>query len=194
MRSSPPPLLPIFRSALQGRLLATRYANPAEESSISDLARRLKAHVATVQREVDRLAEAGILLTRRSGTNRLVRPNGDSPIAEDLSSLVMRSFGPIYILGHLLGTLKGIERALAYGSWAERYTGAEGPAPNDIDVLVIGQVDRERLHAIAQEAEAQIGRPVQLISRTHRSWQQDRSGFAESIRTGATVDIPLAPG
>ncbi len=186
--------MPIFRSALQGRLLATLYADPDVESSISDLARRIKAHVASVQREVDRLAEAGILLTRRSGTSRLVRPNADSPFAQDLSSLVMRSFGPIHVLGQLLGALDGNEQAIAYGSWADRYTGIEGPAPNDIDVLVIGQVDRERLHAIAQEAEARIGRPVHLISRTRRSWEQDRSGFAESIRTGTTVDIPLDDG
>src|SRR5437016_501776 len=38
MRTSAPPLLPIFRSELQGRLLALLYAGPDRGHTISDLA------------------------------------------------------------------------------------------------------------------------------------------------------------
>lgn len=183
--------MPIFRSAVQGRLLAVLYASPDEEFSVSELARRTQAHVATLQREVERLSAAGILLTRRSGATRLVRPNPDSPYASDLSSLVMRSFGPVHVLGQLLSTLEGVEEAFAYGSWAERYQGIDGPRPSDIDVLVIGDVDKDQLYAVAQQAGTSIGTPIQLIARKRRSWHEDRSGFSESVRHGARVEIPL---
>ena len=54
MRTKAPPLLPIFRSELQGRLLALLYADPSRGWTISELAAALSVHVATVQREVER--------------------------------------------------------------------------------------------------------------------------------------------
>ena len=50
-----------------------------------------------------------------------------------------------------------------YGSWAARYHGAVGHAPNDVDVLVVGDVPRRDMYEAAERAEqAGIGLPVNL--------------------------------
>ena len=43
MRTTAPPLLPVFRSHLQGELLAATLLAPNREESLTDLARRLAA-------------------------------------------------------------------------------------------------------------------------------------------------------
>jgi DNA-binding transcriptional ArsR family regulator len=191
MRTKAPPLLPIFRSELQGRLLALLYSDPDRGWTISDLARALSAHVATVQREASRLERAGIVDSQRVGKSRVIRPNLGSPFADDLSSLVIRAFGPGHVLASLLSDVQGVDEAFLFGSWAERYEGGAGPAPGDIDVLVIGDPDVEALDETALRAQERLGREVNITIRSNDAWAHGRDGFVRTIRAGHLVPIDL---
>ena len=191
MRTVAPPLLPIFRSELQGRLLALLYSNPDREQSLTVLAGRLASHVATVQREVQRLEEAGILVSERVGNTRLVRPNLRSPYAEELGSLVLKAFGPVRVLGVLLTPIRGVELAYVFGSWADRYRGVPGPVPADIDVLVIGNPDRDVIDQAALEAQERVGREVNITIRSRKAWERGDDGFLQDVRAGTLVPIEL---
>jgi predicted nucleotidyltransferase len=191
MRTSAPLLLPIFRSELQGRLLALLYAQPDVGQSITALAGKLGSHVATVQREVARLEEAGILASERIGQTRIVRPNLTSPYADDLSSLVIKAFGPAHVLGALLSGVAGVERAYLFGSWASRYRGLGGPAPADIDVLVVGKPDRDAVDRLGLVAQEQLGREVNISIRSLETWERSDDGFLQSVRAGDLVPIDL---
>lgn len=94
MHTPAPPLLPLFRSAHQGQLLALVLMNQDVEHSLSDLARRLGVHHATVNREVDRLESASLLRSRRVGNLRLVQANPESPILPEVRALVLKAVGP----------------------------------------------------------------------------------------------------
>jgi predicted nucleotidyltransferase len=37
-----------------------------------------------------------------------------------------------------LGTIDHIEQLFIFGSWAAHYADEQGPAPHDVDVLIIG--------------------------------------------------------
>ncbi len=191
MRTKAPPLLPIFRSELQGRLLALLYADPDRGWTISDLADALSVHVATVQREASRLEEAGILRSHRVGKSRVLGPNLGSPYADDLSSLVVRAFGPAHVLSPLLSAVPGVEEAYLFGSWADRYVGERGPVPGDIDVLVVGDPDVEAVDGAAMEAQAQLGREVNVTIRARDAWARGRDGFLRTLRAGNLVRIDL---
>ncbi|HXY72658.1 MAG TPA: ArsR family transcriptional regulator [Actinomycetota bacterium] len=191
MRTKAPPLLPIFRSELQGRLLALLYSDADRGWTMSDLARALSAHVATVQREASRLEEAGILQSERVGRSRVLRPNLKSPYAEDLSSLVTKAFGPAYVLAPLLAEVPGVDEAYLFGSWAARYAGERGPAPGDVDVLVIGGPDLEALDAAAVDAQGRLGREVNVTIRNREEWARGRDGFVRTVKAGALELIDL---
>ena len=70
-------LLPLFRSVCQAELLAAVLLQPEREWSLTELARSVGASVATVQREVRRAEDAGLVLTRKRGNMRLVRADPD---------------------------------------------------------------------------------------------------------------------
>ncbi|MEV5413472.1 hypothetical protein AB0K60_32150 [Thermopolyspora sp. NPDC052614] len=61
MKVMPPPLLPIFRSESQVKLLTWMLLHPDTEDSISGLAERLGLPWLTVQREAGRLVQSGVL-------------------------------------------------------------------------------------------------------------------------------------
>ena len=77
------------------------------------------------------------------GRSKLLHANADSPYFPPLARLVVMSFGPPLVIGEEFGTLSHVERVFIYGSWAARYAGEQGPAPHDVDVLLIGTPDRD---------------------------------------------------
>ena len=46
--------------------------------------------------------------------------------------------------------LPGIDALYLFGSWAARYSGVEGQAPGDVDVLVVGHPDRDDVYDAAK--------------------------------------------
>ncbi|HXV58463.1 MAG TPA: MarR family transcriptional regulator [Gaiellaceae bacterium] len=189
MRTEAPLLLPLFRSRGQARLLARIFLHPDDRLSLNQLARELEIDPATVQREAERLEEAGILTSERVGRARLVRPNEESPFYPELSGLVFKAFGPVPVLRERLKKLPGVEAAFIYGSWASRYAGERGEAPGDIDVLVLGRPDRRKLARLCRQAGDELGFEVNPTVLSGEDWKSDATGFIRSIKEQPLVAV-----
>lgn len=189
MRTEAPLLLPLFRSRGQARLLARVFLHSGERLSLNQLAHELGLDPATVQREAERLEEAGILTSERIGRARLVRPNEDSPFYPELSGLVFKAFGPVPALRERLTGLPGVEAAFIYGSWASRYAGERGEAPGDIDLLILGGPDRRKLARLCREASEELGFEVNPTVLSKEDWKSDATGFIRSIKEQPLIQL-----
>jgi hypothetical protein len=181
-RASPPPLLPLLRSRLQAEILTLVLLGPGKEWTLTGSASRTGASVSSVQREIARAEQAGVVSSRRPGNVRLVEA-GDSPLTTPLTELLLRSFGPRQVLAEELEGVEGIESAYLFGSWAARYAGEAGRPPADLDILVIGVPDRDELDDAAQRAEGRLAR---------RS--TSRFGRRSGGERGQTACMPTSPG
>ena len=115
-KSGPPPLLPLLRSRLQAEVLTLVLLHPDREWTMTELASRVGSAVSSVQREIVRAEQAGVMTSRRVGKTRLVKAAG-SPITGPLTGLLLRSFGPRQFLADELSDVPGIESAYLFGSW-----------------------------------------------------------------------------
>ena len=191
MRTSPPALLPILRSRVQGDLLALTYLNPDTEYSLTELAKTIGASVQAVHQEVDRLVTGGLLLDRRLGPMRLVRAATDSLLSDPLTALLAVTYGPLPVLTAALGPVAGVERAFIYGSWAARYCGQSGPLPGDVDVLVIGTADLDALDEVAAEARGRLNREVNIRQLRQPVWEQGSDPFVVTVRARPLVELQI---
>ena len=189
LRTGAPPQLPIFRSRLQGELLARLLLGPERELTMLDLAVMLRSDLGTVIREVERLARAGVLTLRRTLAGRLVTRDPGSPLHEPLARLVMLTFGPAVVVGEEFGRLPAVAEVHLFGAWAERYEGTPGDPPGDVEVLVIGGLSREAAFDASQEAAARLGLPVHPVVRTLAQWRGDDDPFLREIRAGALTRV-----
>lgn len=163
MRTPPPALLPLLRSQVQGDLLALLLLTPEKEFSLTEIAKRIGVSVKAVSVEATRLVTAGLLRERRVGNARLLSAEPDNPQTRPLTDLLALTYGPLPLLREALAGVTGIEQAYLYGSWAARHQGQEGPPPNDIDVLVVGdKVDQETLYARVDAVAARLRREVNV--------------------------------
>ena len=189
MRAAAPLLAPVLRSEVQGRLLAEVFAAPETEHSVSELARRAATSVQTAIREIDRAEAARLVATRRVGNTRLVRADTSTRLYRPYCEIVLATYGPPAVLREELARLEGIEGAYLFGSWAARYEGEVGRAPNDLDVLVVGRPDRDEVYEAAERAEGRLGLPVQVTVRSVAQWEKAADPFIAEVRSRPLVPI-----
>jgi DNA-binding transcriptional ArsR family regulator len=191
-RSPAPPLLPILRSQQQGEILALLLGDPDRELSLTEISQLTGAPHPSVYREVQRAEQAGLLTSRKVGNTRLVRADTDSPYYAGLSDVLTRAFGVPAVLAEALRHLSGIDEAYVYGSWAARHEGQPGRRPiGDIDVLVLGEPDRDQLYEAVGQAERRLGRQIQATIRDS-DWLGSGSGsFHESVTGRPLLKLAL---
>jgi DNA-binding transcriptional ArsR family regulator len=191
-RGATPSLLPILRSRQQGEILTALLGDPSSEVSLASLTERLRLPYPSVHREIERAEQAGLVVSRRLGNLRLVRANPDSPYYAGLADVLLKAFGPPAAIGAELQGVAGIEDAFIFGSWAARYHEQQGPRPvGDIDLLVLGDPDRDSLYEATARAAARLGREVQVTIRK-RGWLTTGTGtFHDTVTSRPLVAVPL---
>lgn len=182
-------LLPILKSHTQADLLALLYLNPGKEYSITEIARRIDSSVPGVHHEVVRLLATNYIQERREGNSRLLKAASDSIITQALTLLLAATHGPLPVISNLLDEISGIDQAYIFGSWAARYAGDLGPIPSEVDLLVVGTVDLDKLDTVAREAAAILGRKVNTVCLSQKSWQNDNSEFLDTLRSNPLLNI-----
>ena len=191
-RQHAPALLPILRSQQQGEILALLLGDPDLELSLTEIAARVGVPHPSVYREIQRAEQAGLVTSRKVGNTRLVQANTASPYYAGLAEVLVRAFGVPAVLAEVLREVDGITGAYIYGSWAARYEGRIGQRPvGDIDLLVLGEPDRDQLYAALSTAEQRLARPVQATIRD-QTWLESGSGsFHETIANRPLVRLAL---
>lgn len=192
MKNSWPSLAPLLRSDAQGLLLAALYLDPEREFTLSELARYSKTSVASVMREVDRLVAAEYLLERRVGRSRLVKVNSDHQLTKSVQNMLLYSYGPQVVIHRLLEGVAGISEAYIFGSWAKRLNGEIGPDPQDVDVVLIGEMSMRRQSEIESEASSLCGREVNIKTISPIQWSSPNGSFWRTVKEGELVSIGLS--
>jgi AraC-like DNA-binding protein len=186
-----PVLAPLLRSDAQGELLALLFLHPDQEYSLSEIARRVGVSLPTVHAEVGRLVSAGLLSERRLGQARLVHARADHVLARPLTEMLELTYGPAAVLPDVLGGLPGVRQAFVYGSWAARRLGEPGPAPRDVDVVVVGTTPRARLAAAEEEAGRRLHREVNITRISPAVWGAGEDPFVRTLTSRPLVPIAV---
>jgi DNA-binding transcriptional ArsR family regulator len=194
-RRPAPSLLPVLRSQQQGEILALLLDDPDLELSLTEIAGRTGTPHSSVHREIERAEQAGLVKTRKVGNTRLARADTDSPYYQGLSDVLTRAFGVPAVLAEALRSVRGIDSAYIYGSWAARHAGQSGQRPvRDIDVLILGEPDRDQLFGALSAAEKRLGRSVEATIRD-ADWLRSGTGpFHETITNRPLLRVPLGEG
>jgi predicted nucleotidyltransferase len=180
-------------SALFGKtrraLLALFYAHPDESFYLRKVARAIAAGQGSVQRELRRLSEAGIIVRVVQGRQVYYQANRLCPIFAELHGLMVKTAGLADVLRAVLSPMKKeIDLAFVFGSQA---TGT-ATAASDVDLLVVGDPDELRLHRAISRAEKQLGRTVNYTLLSRREFGRrgnERGGFLRRILSGAKIPI-----
>src|SRR6202140_2747866 len=138
-------------SNVQGRVLALIFGHPERSFYASEIVRSVSSGTGAVERELSRLRRSGLVSVERIGNQKHYRANHQSPIFEELQSLVLKTVALTEPLRKSLEPFSDkIKTAFVYGSVAK---GAD-TAQSDIDLMVIGdELGYAELYTTLQNAE-----------------------------------------
>src|SRR3977135_1315721 len=122
-------------SKVQQRVLALIFCQPERSFYTSEIMRKGQSGTGAVERELSRLQRSGLVSVERIGNQKHYRANHESPIFEELQSLIIKTVGLTEPLKKSLEPYSDtIKTAFVYGSVAK----GQDTARSDIDLMVIG--------------------------------------------------------
>lgn len=157
----------LLGSSTRVRLLTVLLTNPGQEFYLRELQRRIGVSPRAAHYELANLEWMDLLTSRRRGRERFYMANTEHPIYQELKQIIYKTVGLGEVLRAALGGLSGVEAAFIYGSVAkgtERVT-------SDIDLIVLGDPDQERLDKALRDAEAALKREVNLTKMSSKEWR-----------------------
>ncbi len=169
-------------SRVQLRVLSILFGHPGQEFSASEVIRRASSGSGAVQRELERLSVAGIVMAGRSGNRKLYRANAQSPIFNELHQIVLKTEGLVEPIRHALRAFQDrIAVAFVYGSIAKQ----TDTATSDIDLMIIGtDLSYGALYSALQKVEKSLGRSINPNVMAPGEWKkrlEEKRSFADRI-------------
>jgi predicted nucleotidyltransferase len=170
-------------SNVQKRVLGLIFGQPERSFYTSEIMRSVRSGTGAVERELTRLKDSGLVSVQRIGNQKHYRANADSPIFQELRSLVRKTVALTEPLKESLEPIaKTIDTAFIYGSFAK----GTDTAASDIDLMVIGDdLDYAGLFSAALDAETKLGRKVSPTLLSRNDWikkSNDPGSFVSKVR------------
>ena len=118
----------------QQRVFACLFGQPERSYFANELINLTGAGSGAVQRELKRLSESGLVTSEMRGNQRHFQANPQSPIFQELTQIVQKTFGLAHPIREALAPYReAIQCAFIYGSVAKK----QDTAMSDIDLFVI---------------------------------------------------------
>ena len=157
-------------SNVQQRVLALIFAHPERSFYTSEIVRNVQSGTGAVERELARLQNSGLVSVERIGNQKHFRANRDSPIFDELRSIILKTAGLAEPLRQSLTPhADKIKMAFVYGSVAK----GTDTARSDIDLMVIGDdLTYTELYEGLQKAENSLHRLVNPTFLSLEEWRR----------------------
>lgn len=145
--------------AVRRDVLALLFGRPDERFYVREIVRAAGGGSGAVQRELKRMAEAGLVRRELVGRQVFFSANRDAVIFAELHGIVAKTSGVADIIRAELAPLAGdgrVKLAFVHGSVAS----GKQTAASDVDLVVVGKARLADLMPAARAAAARLGRDV----------------------------------
>ncbi len=161
----------IFKSKTRKELFKLYFTNPHGEYYLRELERLIDTPVSMIRKELVRLEQEGIFLSRKNGNRTYYSLNKSYPLFSELKSIVFKTVGVEGALKQSLAKIKGIELAFIYGSFAQKSENAA----SDIDLFIMGNVNEDQLIREVKKAEEGFRREINYTLYTREEFKKKKA-------------------
>lgn len=146
----------IFKSKARESLFRLYFTNPDKAYYLRELERKINTPVSIIRKELTTLKKEGLFISYRRGNLRYYKLNKDYPLYAELKNIVSKTVGAVGLLKRSLSSIKNIDIAFIYGSYAQK----KEKATSDIDLFVVGQIDENKLIEKINTLERKLNREI----------------------------------
>ena len=158
----------LFPASYRRQVLSLLLLHPGRKLHVREIARLTGTTAGTLNKELARLHEAGLLARERVGNQLQYSANRSHQIYPELAGILRKTVGLADVLLQALTPLaQDINVGFVFGSIAR---GAE-TAGSDVDLLIIGALDFGSVVDVLHPVQKQLGREVNPKIFSVREWR-----------------------
>lgn len=148
----------LITSKTRIKLLLKFFLNPNTSAHLRGLASELDESSNAVRMELNRFEEAGMLQSLSKGNKKLFQVNTGHPLFGSIHQIIRKYMKIDEIVENILNGLGLLERVYMAGDLAK---GIEGDI---IDLILIGDINRDYLLVTIEKAEKIIGKRIRYLT------------------------------
>jgi len=149
-------LIEITKSRLRQKLLTYFFTNPSLSLYVREIAAILHQDPGNLSKELNKLKKAGLFISSVKGKQKYFSLNTKHPLYKELKSIIFKTVGVEGALKNIITNTKGIVLSFVYGSFAKN----KQNDLSDIDLLIIGNPDEDKLMAEIESLEKKLLREI----------------------------------
>jgi DNA-binding MarR family transcriptional regulator len=162
----------LITSKVRARILMRLFLNPDRNAYLRELAKEFKVSPSQIKEELDHLSEAGLLSSEKGGRQINYSANTGHSLFPELHSMVKKAMGMDRILDSIIKRLGNLEQAFVIDDYAE------GKDSGIVDLILIGNVDRENLNDLVAKSEKYIERKIRTLILSHDEYNRLKESIA----------------
>jgi DNA-binding transcriptional ArsR family regulator len=147
----------VISSKTKINILIKLFLNPAMKAYLRELASEFDVSTNSVRTELNNLTANKILVAERDGRNVYYSANIKHPLFPELSSMVRKITGIDELAKSVIERLGNLESAYLVGDYAS------GVDSGIIDIILLGDINREKLDDVITKTEKYIRRKIRPL-------------------------------
>jgi len=169
-----------LKTRLRKRLLAYTFTHSEENFYVRELAALINEDPGNLSRELRRLEAEGLYKSVARGKEKFYSLNRDYSLFQELKKMIFKTEGVAGTLKSLIDGYPGISLAFLYGSYAKE----QEKASSDIDLIVVGQLARDKFTRQIRGLEEKFNREINFNAYTKEEFDKERrkeGGFLDVL-------------
>lgn len=170
----------LFGSRIRAKALGWFYMHPDERYFVRQLASILNEDSTNLSRVLTELTKFRILSSIRLGNLKYFQANKNCPFFHELKGLVLKTIGVIGEIKSAFEKFPDIKYTFIYGSYAR----GEEEAHSDVDLMIIGDVDLDKIDSLINNLEKRVGRTINYVMYDYYEFlskRKEKDGFIMDV-------------
>lgn len=147
----------LISSKTRVKLLLKFFLNSNNSSYLRGLEAEFGESTNAIRVELNKLEGAGLLSSNFEGNKKFFRANTSHPFFGDIHNLLLKYTGLDGIVERIIESLGDLEYVFVVGKLAR------GLSSDIVDLVFVGDIDKDYLFEIVQKAELKLGKKIKYI-------------------------------
>lgn len=163
----------LITSKTRIKLLLKFFLNSKTSSYLRNLEAEFGESTNSIRLELNKFEEAGLLKTSTNGNKKVFKANTKHPMFSDIQNILMKYTGIDKIVEQVINRLGNVEMVYIVGDLAK---GMDSPI---IDLVFVGEIDKNYLLNLTEKAEKLINKKVRFVIFGSTEFEIQRSRLLE---------------
>lgn len=147
----------LITSKTRVKLLLKFFINPLTKAYLRELAKELDVSTNSIRLELNRLEKSNLLISETQGRTIQYKANTKNTLFKDIRSVVLKNVGIDSLIENIINKIGDLRSAYIIGDYAN------GMDTGIIDIVLIGNIDKNILNQLVEKTEKLIHRKIKWL-------------------------------